>query len=433
MLLVYSHQITPRLKYVFRHICTRILHIPVSFTSIVEEFIAHDDLKISYTKQPLSNEFFVQSHDLLFQQGISDLDINVQDWDGVKCFFAAGDKSVLPYDIFAASFYLLSRYEEYLPHVKDEYGRFTAEESLAYKNGFLEFPVVDIWAYRFISFLETYFPNYDFIKRKYNVIPIIDVPVAYFFKYKGLLRTIGGCLTDLYRFKFKQFYNRILVIFNVKRDPYDTFKWIINKQKQFSSHFIFFFLIGGYSTYDKNISINKKRFISLIKSASDYSEVGIKSSYYALTDSNLSKQEIQKLKTITNFSVSSNRNSFSKISIPDSYRHLIELEIKKDFTMGYINHVGFRAGTCTPFLFYDLDFEIQTPLLIYSFNFIDNAFLKYASLLDKNQKLQRLINSVKSVNGTFVPIFHNYSLSDLDQWKGFKKMFSNILDSVNEK
>ena len=79
MLLVYSHQITPRLKYVFRHICTRILHIPVSFTSIIEEFIAHDDLKISYTKQPLSNEFFVQSHDLLFQQGISDLDINVQD------------------------------------------------------------------------------------------------------------------------------------------------------------------------------------------------------------------------------------------------------------------------------------------------------------------------------------------------------------------
>ena len=72
----------------------------------------------------------------MFQQGISDLDINVQDWDGVKCFFAMGNKSVLPYDIFAASFYLISRYEEYLPHVKDEYGRFTAEESLAYKNGF---------------------------------------------------------------------------------------------------------------------------------------------------------------------------------------------------------------------------------------------------------------------------------------------------------
>ena len=209
----------------------------------------------------------------MFQQGISDLDINVQDWDGVKCFFATGDKSVLPYDIFAASFYLLSRYEEYLPHVKDEYGRFTAEESLAYKNGFLEFPVVDIWAYRFKSSLKTYFPNYDFQERKYNVIPVVDVPVAYFFKYKGMLRTIGGCLTDLYRFKFKQFYNRILVIFNVKRDPYDTFKWIINKQKQFSSHFTFFFLIGGYSTYDKNISINKKRFISLIKSVSDYSEL----------------------------------------------------------------------------------------------------------------------------------------------------------------
>ena len=48
--------------------------------------------------------------------------------------------------------------------------------------------------------------------------------------------------------------------------------------------------------------------------------------------------------------------------------------------------------------------------------------LKYASLLDKNQ-LQRLIDRVKSVNGTFIPIFCNYSLGDLEQWKGLKNCF----------
>lgn len=432
MLLVYSHQITPRLKYVFRHICTRVLQIPVNFTNTIEEFIAHDDIKISYAKQPLSNEFFVQCHDLLFEQGINDLDISVLDWEGVKCFFGTSEKSAIPFDIFAAAFYLLSRYEEYLPHVKDAYGRFTAEESIAFKNGFLEYPVIDLWAYKFRSALKIYFPEFEFKDRKYNVVPVIDVPVAFFFKYKGLLRTIGGFLTDLYRLQFKQFYNRVLVIFNLKRDPYDTFRWIINKQKQFSSPFLFFFLIGGYSTYDKNISVNKKRFMTLIKSVSDYSEIGLKSSYYALTDLSILKQEIQKLKAITNFPVSSNRNSFSKTNIPNTYRQLIDLEIKKDFTMGYINHEGFRAGTCTPFLFYDLDYEIQTPLLIYSFNFIDSAFLKYASTLDKSQKLDRLIQIVKSVNGTFVPIFHNYSFSDLELWKGYKKMFSKILDSVND-
>ena len=71
MLLVYTHKITPRLNYVFKHICTRVLNIPVSFTSKIEEFIAHDSLKMSYCGQQLGNEFHVKSHQILFEQGLS--------------------------------------------------------------------------------------------------------------------------------------------------------------------------------------------------------------------------------------------------------------------------------------------------------------------------------------------------------------------------
>ena len=77
MLLVYTHKITPRLTYTFKHICKRILQLDVKFTSKVEDFIAHDSLKMSYTKQPLSNELFIRSHSLLFESGLSDLSINV--------------------------------------------------------------------------------------------------------------------------------------------------------------------------------------------------------------------------------------------------------------------------------------------------------------------------------------------------------------------
>ena len=138
MLLVYTHKITPRVTYTFKHICKRILGIEVLFTSKVEDFIAHDSLKMSYTKQPLSNELFVRSNELLFETGLSDIDINVQQWENTKGFFATGERSDLPFDVFAASFYLLSRYEEYLPHVKDDYGRFLASESLAFENKFLQ-------------------------------------------------------------------------------------------------------------------------------------------------------------------------------------------------------------------------------------------------------------------------------------------------------
>ncbi|MBR9914138.1 MAG: hypothetical protein GYB32_04825 [Algicola sp.] len=432
MLLVYTHKITPRLRYTFKHLCTRILGIPVSFTTTIEEFIAHDNLKMSYTRQPLSNEIFIRNHELLFEQGLSDVDINVQDWEDTKCFFSTGDKSALPFDIFGASFYLLSRYEEYLPHVKDTYGRFTATESLAFKHQFLNQPVVDIWAYKFKRVLQERFEAFEFPERHYQVKPVVDVPMAYYFKQKGLMRTLGGTLNDLYRFKLRQLYQRYMVLFGFKRDPYDSFKWIINKQKQYPFKFTVFFLIGDYSTYDKNINVNKKKFVSLIKSVADYCRVGLKASYFSLDDMSILKKEKKKMEFITNYELQASRNSFSKINLPMSYRNLIELEIKEDYTMGYLNYMGFRAGTCTPFLFYDLDYETQTPLLIHSFHCIDYSLLKFQSQLDKKQVLQRLINTVKQVNGTFTPVFHNYTFGSDPRWKGFRKLFTQILDSSHE-
>ena len=369
MLLVYTPKITSRLKYSFRHICTRILGIPVQFTSKVEEFIAHDNLKISYAKKPLSNEFFIKSHDILLEQGLSDLDISIHNWEDTKCFFITGERSAIPFDIFSAAFYLLSRYEEYLPHVKDQYGRFTAKESLAYKHDFLTQPVIDIWAYKFLNKLKETFKNFNYTDRNYKVQTVIDVPAAYYYKNKGLMRTIGGTIKDI--FKFKKLYQRYLVVFNLKRDPYDTFKWIINKQKQAKHKFSVFFLIGDYSTYDKNINPNRKPFVSLIKSMSDYCRVGLKASYFALDDAHVLKKEKLRMESISNRHLEISRNSFSKLNLPTSYRQLLDLEINEDFSMGYVNELGFRAGTCTPFLFYDLDYGVQTPLLINSFCLMD--------------------------------------------------------------
>ena len=432
MLLVYTHKITPRLRYTFKHMCTRILGIPVSFTTTIEDFIAHDSMKMSYTKKPLSNEVFVRSHELLFEQGLSDIDINVQDWNETKGFFATGEKSALPYDIFGASFYLLSRYEEYLPHVKDDYGRFTPSESIAFNNNFLQKPVVDIWAYKLKAILEEKFENFSFPKKEYSIQPVIDVPRAYYYKQKGLIRTFGGIFNDLFRLRLRRLYQRTMVLFGFSRDPHDTFKWIINKQKSCDFKFVFLFLIGDYSTYDKNININKKGFVSLIKSVADYSRVGLKASYFALDDISILKKEKKKMESIVNYELQASRHSFSKLNLPKSYRHLVELEINQDYTMGYIKELGFRAGTCTPFLFYDLDYEVQTPLQIHSFHCLDSALLKHQSQLDKKEAIQRIIRQVKQVNGTFTPIFHNYSFSDDLLWKGYRELFTMILDSANE-
>jgi hypothetical protein len=144
------------------------------------------------------------------------------------------------------------------------------------------------------------------------------------------------------------------------------------------------------------------------------------------------KKEKVRMEQIINTSLEMSRNSFSKLNLPESYRNLVELEIKEDYSMGYVNDIGFRAGTCSPFFFYDLDYEVQTPLKINAYHLLDYTLLNVNSLLDKKKVLNEVIAQVKAVNGEFVPVFHNYTFSTMERWKGFKELFNIILESTDE-
>jgi len=435
MLLIYTHKITPRITYTFNHIFKRILLIPIKFTTKIDEFVAFNGPKITYTKAPLGNEFFIKSNDLLFEQGINNIDIKVYNWDGVSCFFKLGSKSSIPFDIFAASFYLLSRYEEYLPHVKDNFERYPATESIAFKNNFLEDPVIDIWAYKLRDLLKKRFENILLKQREFNAISTIDIDNAFAFKNKNLMRTIAGFLNDILMFRFKQFWRRALVIFNFEKDPFDQYKQILNLQKIYNIPTIFFFLVSDYTTYDKNISHNNIKFISLIKSVADYAKIGLHPSFFTMKNEVILKKERKRLEEILNTPIQKSRHHYLRIDLPETYQKLIDLEIFEDYTMGYAQHCGFRAGTCTPFYFYDLDFEIQTPLKVYSFAFMDGTLKDYLFLSNRkaNTKIRSLISKVKAVDGTFISIFHNETLSETGRWKGWSKIYHNMLQNLTDK
>jgi len=429
MLLIYTHKITPRLNYIFKHFFVRILKIPITFTTKVNDFVAHNGPKITYLKAPLGTEFFIRSHDLLFEQGINDIDIKIYNWDDVPCFFPAGESSIIPYDIFAASFYLISRYEEYLPHVRDEHERFAAGESLAYKNGFLEKPVVDIWAFKFLELLKIKFPKYDYPKREFKIISTIDVNVAYIYKHKGFVRSLGGALNDLLNLKFINLKDRILTILNFMKDPYDTFLALLKIKEEHKVDTIFFFLIGDYTTFDKNISSSNINFKSLIKSVADYSKVGLHPSYFTFKNAEKLKKEKSRLEFIVNRPVICSRQHYLRLSMPDTYQNLIDLDLKEDYTMGYEKFVGFRASTCTPFYFYDIDFEIQTPLKIFSFALTDVTLKEYMKLSNNEclSKISVLKNEVQKVNGTFISVFHNESLSEKEYWHGWTDIYKSTV------
>lgn len=430
MLLIYTHKITPRFTYTMRQVCTKILGIEIGFTTKVEDFIRHTDEKITYTKQPLQNEFFVRSNDLLFEQGINDIQVTVQEWEGMPCFFPAGERSVIPFDIFAASFYLLSRYEEYLPHVKDLHGRFSPKDSIAYQNNFLQVPLVDIWADKLLRHLRERFPQLRYKKRNYNFTSVIDVTTSHSYAHRGLFRGLAGLVYDLGTFKLKRVWERVAVGVKLKKDPFDNFETLVQWHKLYSTKSIFFFQFADYSKYDKNVSTNSNSFIALIKYIADYSTVALGASYSSFSEIDILKKEKKNLQNVINRPVNYSRMRYNRVDVPESYRNLVAAEFTDDFTMGYTHEIGFRAGTCTPFYFYDIPLELQQPIRLHPFAVHDYALLGCLSEVDIKDKIDTVYSAVKNVNGSFITVCSNELIGTNEKFNGLR-MYRNLIKAYN--
>ncbi len=426
MLLIYTQKITPRIIYIFKHICTNMLGIPVRFTSKIEEFIAHDGLKLSYGKQALGNELFIQNNGLLQEQGLSEVEIKVQPWGGTFCFFPATESSALPFDIFAASFYLLSRYEEYQPHVKDEQGRFPASESLAGQEGFLESPVIDIWALNFKQVLEARFSNLDLNSRKFSVQSIITVEYAFNYKNKGFVRSLGGGFLDVFRLQFSKILDRLQVVLHLKKDPFHVYEELIELIKKHRIDLLFLFQLSNFSVHDRNINPNRMPHRVVIKSVADYTQVGSIFGYYAVDNIKVLRQEKRKMEEIVHSPLQAGMNFKYNLKLPDYYNNLCELEIFNDYSMGYSQTPGFRAGTCSPFLFYDINTEITTPLVVHPYAFNSNIFSDVSPEKLKNQ-IGKMLQEVKNTGGTFKAVFKNDDFSEYSN----KALYYSLLKQIH--
>lgn len=425
MLLIHTQKLTPRIDYSFKHICTRILGVKVKFTSVIEEFISFDGPKLSYGKQPMGNEFFIQSFGLLTETGFEDQDIQVQSWENTSCFFAVSDKSALPFDIFSAAFYLLSRYEEYVPHLKDELRRFPATESLAFQKGFLHEPVVDIWAYKFKTALEEHFTTLDFSTNSFQVHHLLDASEPFKYAQRGFLRNFAGYANDLIKLRIKELYRRTKVLLRLRKDPSDQFTWVINTSRTTGTALTVFFMLGEGYTFTQDFNSKRKRIRSLMKFVSDYHEIGLTFSFHSLDDYEKLKQEKKEMEELTHRSLNVSLNNQFLANLPHSYRNLLELEIASDCTMCYPNHLGFRAGTCTPFLFYDLDYEIKTPLIVRPVAGRTSS-LEGRSDGEKDAEIQKVLLATKAVNGTFSLFFSNTDLTAEKKNKIWRRVFTEI-------
>ncbi|MFO8054634.1 MAG: polysaccharide deacetylase family protein [Bacteroidales bacterium] len=434
MIIVYSKELTIRMKYIFSLIFKEFMGNEVVFTSDVDEFQNASWPKVNYSELDLQDcDLWVVPHGLLFEMGVKEVNIEYVLFQNVQCPFKVKSKqSDFPFDPFAAAFFLITRYEEYLPYKKDEYGRFPADQSIAYKKGFLEIPVIDVWAMEIQRLMAKSNPSLQVRLPKYSFIPTIDVDVAYAYKLRGLIRTLGGAMQSFLRFDLPSLFQRFRVCLRKEEDPYDTFDYLHELHKKYKLKPVFFVLFADYDINDKNISVLNKKFQYLIKSLGDYAEIGIHPSYNSFKMPAKMKKEIERLSRTINREITKSRQHFLRMSLPSTYNQLDDCGIKEDYTMGYARHIGFRASTARPFYFYNLEDENPASLKIFPFAVMDGTLKDYMQLspAQSERAICSMIDKVKSVNGVFISLWHNHSLSGQGEWKGWRKVYETLLDEA---
>lgn len=382
----------------------------------------------TYIAQDRVPEKIIETTDPLFEQILC-----IYGHDKIE---VTTNKIVSDVDIFAGAFFMLTRWEESFGIDEDIHGRFPAENALVVKNGFILRPIVDEYVAvlkKWTSHLGYNVPNDP---STFKVTPTCDVDIPYYWQSRPTLRLLAG---RMWRHKsFKQLREDWATMKEMKsgakQDPYDTFDYLMTTAEKRHLKFTFHILAGGESKFEGYYDIAqphiKKLISNLIKRGHD---VGLHPSYNAFNDAKKLNGERMRLEKQTRHTISISRQHYLRFAVPETWQHLANAYIKEDSTMGYASEPGFRCGTSKPFPVFDIRQRkqlklIERPLLIMD---VSLRFYKGFTIQQSIFYCSQIIQQVKKHNGELMFLWHNSSLSELDEWTGWNEVLEFLISPSN--
>jgi hypothetical protein len=430
-LVIYCPNTSERFRYIIGWLFKEQLKLNYRITNNAED-LASLSFFISYGNAH-PNSFSIPDAGLLWEQDVSQKEITSGNWSDVPVLFTvSGAANSIPFDILSAAFFLLSRYEEYYAYTPDKHGRYPAEESILYKHGLLERPILDEWVHQLRILLRSKF-DLTIPEAQFSFQPTYDIDIAYSYRAKGLRRTASHFLKDIVSGQWQRLSERLSVLSNAHVDPYDSYDWLRKLHTTYGIAPVYFILAALKTTrYDKNISPLHPAMRLLITRLSQEGAIGLHPSYYSNSEKTF-LQEKNTLENIVSSSISISRQHYIKNILPGTYELLLANDITEDYSMGYGTHLGFRAGTGQSFLWYDLSEEKITALRVHPFCFMDTSAL-FQLELDVDTAFERLngiANKLKDTGSMLITIFHNSSLGNSTEWKGWKDAYEAFIKNLH--
>ncbi len=379
--------------------------------------------------RPYPGAVLVPASGLLDETGIHTLQPELGGWDTLPVIFYFGPSvGSVPFDLFSAIFYLLSRYEEYNDFVPDKYGRFQAGASILAEMQCLQRPIADEWVNRFRLLLNEVL-GLNIVLPDFRFVPTYDIDIAWSYKHKGIKRNLLGGARSLIKFRPAELLERVSVLAGVRPDPYDCFGWLGRLHGQLGLRPLFFVLAAGEVTdHDKNISPGHMAMQGLIRFLDAHGRIAMHPSYYS-TDAGTFGMERNMLAHLCGRPIVQSRQHYIRLQMPQSLQVLVRQGFSDDYSMGYGTHLGFRAGTGAPFFWYDLEKEAVQPIRVHPFCFMDTTALyeQGSDALKAFSDLDQMTAILKETGSCLTTVFHNFSLGTDPVWTGWRGLYEAFM------
>ncbi|SCZ61520.1 polysaccharide deacetylase family protein [Thiohalomonas denitrificans] len=356
----------------------------------------------------------------------------------------------LPVDIFGSAFFMITRYEELVTPDRDDHDRFPAWASLAYKEGFLERPIVDEYVEILWSAMNSLWPGLFRKTRSFEIKVSHDVdrPSRYLFgSVNRFMRSIVGDLIK--RGDIRRMMYAPLVRWGTPEnlhpaDPFNTFEWIMDVSEDYGLQSAFYFICGRTDqTMDADYDVEHPAIRALIRRIHERGhEIGLHPSYNTYLDPAALEAEAKRLWAVCEDEgiqqqAWGGRMHYLRWRQPTTLAAWESAGMAYDSTMGYADHVGFRSGVCREYPAFDLIARNKLrlrirPLIVMECTVLSPKYMATVSPEAAAQRIVRLKEICERFSGEFTMLWHNSELVTPRRKGVYRQCLRGISGTVEE-
>jgi hypothetical protein len=422
---ILTYQKNPRVRYAIDLVFRRILGLECAVVSPGDRVPGQaSHIQIWYDNEAptgalsLPNSKFLQRTDAIpFAPPIVE--------GSIPLLFPEEGNFLLPFDLFAAVFFLATDFPQSDPMPTDNHGRIMESLTPLGAAGFYDQPLIHLWCEMLREKL-----NLPKVIRPFDWEITVDVDNPWKHQHKPAGVTLGGLAKAALSGKFGEVKERFTSLTSDK-DPFDTYDEFIELA---GDKLRFFFLVGGDSPHDSRFNLSQLPLKELIirLAREKHVKTGVHPSYKSSDDEEMMREEITALRMIT--PVTHSRQHYLRLRTPATYRNLIREDITDDYSICRITDTGFRTGMCVTYPWFDLEANEETKLMLHPAAAMDRTLQQYKQK-DAAAALTELIHraeQVRKVNGCFVVILHNETISESGEWKGWKATVRTLIETLKQ-